>query len=80
MSFRQAFADHIDFPVRADLVGAEVTVTEIGLDDERRGLTATVQRDGHTGAISLLDLEIPDHQVRVTRLTPAYRRWLGLDQ
>ena len=79
-SFRQAFEDHVDFPAPASVVGTEVTVTDIDFDDERRGLTATVQRDGHTSTVSLLDLDIGDHQVRLTRLTHAYRRWLGLDQ
>lgn len=36
-SFRQAFEDHIDFPVRAALVGVEVAVTEIGFDDGEAG-------------------------------------------
>ena len=45
-SFRQAFEDHIPFPVTGSVVGVEVTVSEIDFDgDERRGLTATVERD-----------------------------------
>lgn len=79
-SFRQAFDDHIDFPVPGSVVGTGVVVTGIDFDDTRRGLTATVQRDGHTSTISLLDLDLDDQQVRLTRLTHAYRRWLGLDQ
>lgn len=79
-SFRQAFEDHINFPMPASVVGAEVIVTGIDFDDAHRGLTATVQRDGHTSTISLLDLDLGDHQVRLTRLTHAYRRWLGVDQ
>ena len=79
-SFRQAFEDHIDFPVGAALVGVEVAVTEISFDDERRGLTATVQREDHTSTVSLLDLDLVDHQHRLARLTHAYRHWLGLEQ
>ena len=42
-SFRQAFEDHVEFPVTASVVGAEVTVSGIHFDgDERRGVTATV--------------------------------------
>jgi hypothetical protein len=79
-SFRQAFEDHIDFPVGAALVGVEVAVTEISFDDERRGLTATVQREDHTSTVSLLDVDLVDHQDRLARLTHAYRHWLGLEQ
>jgi len=46
-SFRQAFEDHIDFPVAATVVGTHVEITEIDFEgDERRGLTATVTLDG----------------------------------
>lgn len=78
-SFRQAFEDHVTFPAPASVVGTDVTVTDIDFDgDERRGLTATVKRDGRTWTVSLLDLEIPSDQVRFTQLTCAYRRWLGM--
>ncbi|MCZ7537136.1 MAG: hypothetical protein M5T61_15370 [Acidimicrobiia bacterium] len=79
-SFRQAFEDHVDFPIPASVIGTEVTMTEIDFDgDERRGLTATVKREGRTRTVSLLDIDIPDDQVRFTRLTCAHRRWLGTD-
>lgn len=79
-SAQQAIDDHMDFPVSGSGVGAEVIVTGIDFDDAHRGLTATVQHDSQTSPISLLDLDIPNDQVRLTRLTQAYRRWLGLDQ
>ena len=57
-----------------------MTVTDIDFDgDERRGLTATVKRDGRAWTVSLLDLEIPSDQVRLTQLSCAYRHWLGMD-
>lgn len=77
-SFRQAFEDHIDFPIAASVIGAETTITEIDFDgDERRGLTATVERDGRTWIVSILDIEVPDGEARFMRLAAAYRRWLG---
>lgn len=79
-SFRQAFDDHIDLPIRATLVGVDVTVTEINFEDDRRGLTATVHRKGHTSIVSVLDLKMPDNATRVRILAQAYRRWLGLDR
>ena len=56
-------------------------MAEIDFDgDERRGLTAPVQRDHRTWAVSLLDVEIPDGHQPFTRLVDSYRRWLGIDQ
>ena len=78
-SFRQAFEDHVDFPITASVIGTETTITEIDFDgDERRGLTATVKREGRTWTVSVRDVEAPDDQVRFTRLAHAYRRWLGV--
>lgn len=37
-SFHQVIGEHVQFPVRASIAGADVTVTEIDFDgDERRG-------------------------------------------
>ena len=64
----------------ASVVGTNVTVIEIDFDgDERRGLTARLERDGRIWVVSLLDLEIPSGHARFTRLRGAYRRWLGMD-
>ncbi|MCB9402720.1 MAG: hypothetical protein H6516_15370 [Microthrixaceae bacterium] len=80
-SFRQAFEDHVQFPLKASAIGVEVTVSEIDFDgDERRGLTASVERDDRAWTVSLLDIEITADQHRVVRLVAAYRRWLGIDQ
>ncbi len=79
-SFHQAFEDHIEFPVPSSIVGVKVAVTGIDFSDERRGLTATVKYDGRTSTVALFDLDIADDQVRLKRLTHAYRRWLGLDR
>ena len=79
-SFRQAFEDHLTFPVPGFVVGTDVTVTDIDFDgDERRGLTATIKRDGRTWTFSLLDLDMRRDQGRFTQLSSAYRRWLGMD-
>lgn len=78
-SFRQAFEDHITFPLAATIVGVPAQVTEVDFDgDERRGLTATVTRDDHTSTISLLDIELDDSETDATRLVAAYRHWLGI--
>jgi hypothetical protein len=80
-SFRQAFEDHIEFPVDATVIGTRATITEIDFDgDERRGLVAKVTRDVRVRNVSLLDVEVPAAHGRFARLTRAYRRWLGLDR
>jgi hypothetical protein len=80
-SFRQAFEDHVRFPVPGSVLGVEVSVTAVDFDgDERRGLTAIATRQGRTRSVSLLDIEVPGDQVRFTRLANAYRRWLGVDR
>lgn len=79
-SFRQAFEDHVRYPLPASIVDADVAVTKVDFDgDERRGLTTVVEREGRTWVLSLLDVETPDGQHRFTRLVDAYRRWLGMD-
>ncbi len=80
-SFLQAFEDHVQFPATASVVGTEVTVSAIDFDgDERRGLTAAVQRDGRTWTVSLLDIKIDASEHRFARLVDAYRRWLDVDR
>lgn len=80
-SFCQAFEDRLQLPTDASVVGAAAVLTTIDFDgDERRGLVATVQRDGRTWTVSLLDLDLNDDQARLSRLTYAYRRWLGMDR
>jgi hypothetical protein len=80
-SFRQAFEDHVRFPLPGSVLGVEVSVTAVDFDgDERRGLTAIATRQGRTRSVSLLDIEVPGDQVRFTRLANAYRRWLGVDR
>jgi hypothetical protein len=79
-SFLQAFEDHVQYPAPAYVVDTAVTVTAVDFDgNERRGLVALVERDGHTRTVSLIDLDIGDDQLRLSRLTNAYRRWLGID-
>lgn len=80
-SFCGAFEDHVDFPVPATVIGVDVMIVGVDFDgNERRGLTATVERDGRTWTVSLLDAEVPASEARFVRLVRAYRRWLGEDQ
>jgi hypothetical protein len=79
-SFLQAFEDEVTFPFSASLVGVAVVVIGVDFDGhERRGLVATVEHEGTSSTISILDLDFAagaDPTVR--RITAAYRRWLGI--
>ena len=56
-------------------------MSEIDFDgDERRGLTASAERDDRTWTVLLLDIEIAADQHRVARLVAAHRRWVGIDR
>jgi hypothetical protein len=78
-SFLQAFDDDLDYPLAATILGIPAQVTKVDFDgDERRGLTATVTRDGHTSTMSLLDVELDDNETEAKRLLAAYRQWLGV--
>lgn len=77
--FLQAFEDAIQFPIPATLAGMPVMVTGLDFDgNEQRGMVATLDRDGHSATISLLDLEVSASQQTATQLLAAYKRWLGI--
>jgi hypothetical protein len=78
-SFLQAFDDDLDYPLAATILGIPAQVTKVDFDgEERRSLTATVTRDGHTSTMSLLDVELDDNETEAKRLLAAYRHWLGV--
>ena len=71
--------DEATFPIPATLVGVPVHVTGIDFDgNERRGLIATIERNGHTTTISVLDIELPGSERATAQLIAAYKRWLGI--
>lgn len=79
-SFLQAFADEVDLPFAATVVGTPVHV--VGVDfggDERRGLVAVVENEGGRHTVSILDVTIGPPDQHAATLIAAYRRWLGVD-
>ena len=79
LCFLQAFEDAIQFPIPATLAGMPAMVTGLDFDgNEQRGMVATLDRDGHSATISLLDLEVPASQQTANQLLAAYKRWLGI--
>ncbi len=62
-------------------MGIHVEITEIDFEgDERHGLTATVTHGEGRWNVSILDAGVSTDEVRFTRLTHAYRRWIGQDR
>ena len=74
--FELAFDDELDFPLAGTVIGEEVHVLSVRLDDGRRELIATCERGGHRYQIALLDVDLSGTP-SATRLVAAYRRWLG---
>ena len=75
MGFEAAF-DEANLPCPGTVVGEEVQVIQVSRAGNRRELTATCQRGGHTYEVALLDIDLyadPD----TSRLIAAYRRWAG---
>lgn len=76
-AFLTAFDDAVAFPTKAKLFGDPVEVVKIDFDgDERRGLIATITRNGQRARLSLPDLAFPPRST-ASRYQAAYRKWLG---
>lgn len=78
--FRQVFKDQVALPAEAFVVGEPVTVMTIDYDgNERRGLTASCQREeGSQQVIAACDLIFPQGST-AARYMAAYRQWLGIE-
>ena len=79
-AFRQAFAEHVEVPAGALVIGEPVTVVEVVYDgNTRRGLTARC-RTGHGSehVVALADVRFPEGS-EAARLVAGYRAWLGLE-
>lgn len=78
-SFLQAIEDDVRVPFTASLLGTPVVVTRIDFDgDDRRGLVATVERDGTAATISILDVDFTARGQPGAHIVAAYRRWLRI--
>ena len=76
-AIQSVFTDHVELPFQAHVVGAPVMVTAVSYDGNRRhGLRATVEREGRTWVVALVDVLLPRAQASVC--LEAYRGWLGL--
>lgn len=79
-AFRQAFADHVEFPTSASVIDAPVTVVEVAYDgNTRRGLTARCRTgQGSEHMVALADVRFPEGS-EAARLVAGNRAWLGLE-
>ena len=78
-AFLQALEEEMTFPITAFLVGMSVGVTGVDFDGNgRRGLVATVEHNGTSSTISILDLDFTGDNPAADRIIAAYRRWLGI--
>lgn len=79
-SLSKAFADWIDLPADAFVIGVPITVIEFSyVVSHRVGVTARIRReDGGEHGVAVHDLEFPSGSDSA-RYMAAYRRWLGIE-
>jgi hypothetical protein len=76
MGFETAFDEGADFPCPGTVVGEEVEVLSVSVENHRRELIATCKRGGRKYDVALLDTDVRGNAA-TSRLIAAYRRWLG---
>ena len=78
-SFLHAFGDRARLPFRGRVVGVDVSVESLVVEEgSRRGIVATCRRDGGVHTLSLLDVDpIGPMRLETRMLLDAYRRWAG---
>jgi len=74
--FEVAFDQDANFPCAGTVIGEEVEVLSVAIEDNRRELIATCKRGRHRYHVALLDIDLRADAV-TSRLVAAYRRWLG---
>ena len=72
--FANAFDEDADFPCPGNVVGEEVEVLSVSVENHRRELVATCERGGRYD-IALLDGDLRADPT-TSQLIAAYRRWL----
>jgi hypothetical protein len=75
-SFANAFDEDANFPCPGTVVGEEVEVLSVAVEDHRSELIASCKRGGRLYDVALLDIDLRADQA-TSRLIAAYRRWLG---
>ena len=73
VGFLTMIHDNVSTPFQAILHGDSVTISEIDGDD--RVIKVTIQKNGKTYPVDILDLEIDDENVKGSEWIAAYRKW-----
>ncbi len=74
-SFDCVFAE-AGLPVAAEALGTTCTLHAVEFDgDERRGLVAVTELEGHRHRLSLVDITITDNSHEAAPLLAAFRKW-----
>jgi hypothetical protein len=73
VGFLSMIQDNVPVPFQAVLHGDPVTISEIDGDD--RVIKATIQKNGKSYPVDILDLEIDDAKVTGSEWVAAYRKW-----
>ena len=68
--------DHLAVPFAAEVLGVEVSVVGVEMDDNG-SLKAVCERNGKRQLIGLIDLELPKSPPSGAEWIAAYRHWLG---
>jgi hypothetical protein len=79
-AFLQVFEDQIILPVKALVIGQEVSVILFDYDgDNRRGITAKIRRkDRAEHVVAASEVVFPRGSIGARHIA-AYRKWLGLE-
>jgi hypothetical protein len=75
-AFVNAFDEGANFPCLGSVVGEEVEVLSVSVENHRRELIATCTRGGRRYDVALLDVDLRADPT-TSPLIAAYRRWLG---
>ena len=68
--------DHLAVPFATEVLGVEVSVVGVEMDDNG-SLKAACERNGKRQLIGLIDLELPKSPPSGAEWIAAYRHWLG---
>ena len=74
--FENAFDEATGLPCPGTIVGEDVRVLSVAVQDGRQELIATCERNGRRYQLALLDVELQTDPA-TERLLAAYRRWVA---
>lgn len=73
MGFSTMIVDNLEFPFPAQIIGEDVTVTEI--TDDNNQIKAVCERNGKKHTVNILDLKFDNSVVKGSEWVEAYKEW-----